>query len=107
MACVKWFRLAYPDLCPNLIAIPNGYQTSLSQAKIAKAEGMVAGASDLFLFFPSKGYHGMAIEMKTPKGVQQPSQKAWQRAIELSGYKYVLCRSFDQFRDTIHEYLNK
>lgn len=107
IACVTWFRYAYPDLRPNLISIPNGYKTSLSQAKIAKAEGMVAGASDLFLFFPASGFHGLAIEMKTPKGEQQPSQKAWQRAIEASGYKYTICRSFDDFKETIRDYLHK
>lgn len=107
IACVKWFRLQYPELALNLVAIPNGYKTTLSQARIAKAEGLVAGASDLFFFYPAKGYHGLAIEMKTAKGKQQPTQKAWQTAVEANGYKYIICRSFDDFKISICSYLRK
>lgn len=70
-----------------------------------KAEGTVAGASDLFLFYPSQGFHGLAIEMKTPQGRQQPTQKAWQQCVEEQGYKYVICRSFDDFREQINAYI--
>ncbi len=103
--CVKWFRLQYPKLALVLIAIPNGGARRRIEGAIMKAEGVTAGASDLFLFYPSKGYHGLAIEMKTPKGKQQPSQQRWQRAIEEMGYKYILCRSFDDFMTEINAYL--
>ena len=105
--CVEWFRYQFPEYARNLVAIPNGYKTTLSQARIAKAEGMVAGAADLFLFVPSHNgkYHGLAIEMKTAKGRQQESQKIWQQCIQREGYHYVICRSFDDFRMEINNYL--
>lgn len=103
--CVKWFRLQYPKLARNLISIPNGGARKPIEGKIMKAEGTVAGAADLFLFYPSKGFHGLAIEMKTPTERQQPSQKLWQRAVEEYGYKYIICRSFDQFMTEIKSYL--
>ncbi len=105
--CVRWFRYQFPEYARNLVAIPNGYKTTLSQARIAKAEGMVAGAADLFLFVPSYNgkYHGLAIEMKTAKGRQQESQKIWQQCVQREGYHYVICRSFDDFRMEINNYL--
>lgn len=77
--CVEWFRYQFPEYARNLVAIPNGYKTTLSQARIAKAEGMVAGAADLFLFVPSHNgkYHGLAIEMKTAKGRQRYGSNAY------------------------------
>lgn len=104
-ACVKWFRYQHRELAKNLISIPNGYQTTPTQANIAKAEGIVSGASDLFLFMPNKHYSGLAIEMKTPKGRQSENQKEWQWCVEKVGYKYVICRSIEEFIQTIHDYL--
>ena len=43
--------------------------------------------------------------MKTPTGRQQPSQKAWQERAEWAGYKYDICRSFDEFMAEIDAYL--
>lgn len=105
-ACVKWFRLQHRDIAKNLISIPNGYRTTPSQANIAKLEGLVSGASDLYLFIPNKHYHGLCIEMKTPKGRQSENQKEWQLCVEKVGYKYVICRSIDDFRQTIDDYLS-
>lgn len=104
--CVTWFRLQYPRLKKLLFSIPNGYQTSASQARIAKAEGLTAGVSDLILLFPSAHHHALCIEMKTKTGRQQPSQKEWQQQVEWAGYKYVVCHSFDEFRQAINDYLH-
>lgn len=105
-ACVRWFRLQYPRLALNLFAVPNGGARDAVTGRILKAEGVVAGVADLVLLYPSAPYHGMCIEMKTAKGYQRPTQKAWQEAVERVGYKYVVCRSFDDFRAQINEYLN-
>lgn len=102
---MRWFRLQWPNLARNLVSIPNGYKTSLSQARIAKAEGLVAGAADLFLFYPSGEAHGLAVEMKTMEGRQSDNQKLWQEAVERYGYKYIVCRSFEDFVRQVTEYL--
>lgn len=103
--CVKWFRLQYPQLAELLIAIPNGGARRRIEGAIMKAEGVMKGASDLVLFFPAKHFHGLCIEMKTPKGKQQPSQKKWQQKVEWAGFKYIICRSFDDFMSEINAYL--
>ncbi len=104
--CVKWFRLQYPKLARLLFAVPNGGARRPIEGKIMKAEGTLAGVSDLILLYPSKGFHALCIEMKTEKGRQQPSQKLFQRAVEEMSYKYVICRSFEGFMDEIGGYLH-
>ena len=104
--CVRWFRYQYPSLSHVLFAIPNGGARDAVTGAILKGEGVVAGVSDLLLLRPSKGYHGLCIEMKTPKGRQSPEQMAWEDAVKAQGYKYIVCRSFEQFMADIQEYLS-
>lgn len=103
--CVFWFRRQYPRLARVLFAVPNGGARSRVTAAILKAEGVVAGVADLLLLVPSGQYHGLCIEMKTRRGRQQPTQKEWQREVESQGYKYTVCRSVDEFRETVSAYL--
>ena len=107
-ACVRWARLQFPQCRRLLFAVPNGYRTSPSQARIAKAEGLVAGVADVLLLYPSAdgSCAGLCIEFKTAKGRQSENQKAWQRAVESTGrYRYVLVRSFEQFKQLLTGYL--
>lgn len=104
-ACVSWFRLQYPQLALLLFAVPNGGARRKIEGAIMKAEGTTRGISDLLLLFPAKHYHGLCVEMKTPKGRQQPSQKIWQERVEWAGYKYVICRSFESFIAEVNAYL--
>jgi hypothetical protein len=115
-ACIEWFDYAYPKLRLNLFAIPNGGKRSKFAGGILKAEGMRSGVSDIFLAVskeinigrePENCIYdfGLFIEMKTPKGVQQDTQFEFQNAVEAEGYKYVICRSFDEFKKEIENYL--
>ena len=106
-ACVRWFRLAYPQHHHNLFAVPNGgYRTPATAAKI-KAEGALPGVSDLILLIARGDYHGLLIEMKTDKGRQSEAQREWQRLIEADGYKYVVVRSIEEFIKVVTDYLNE
>ena len=106
VACVRWFRYKHQSLSPLLFAIPNGGQRNVIVAAKLKAEGVLAGVSDLLLLVPNRDYHALCIEMKSGKGRQTENQKAWQKEVEKHGYKYAVCRSFDEFMKTINEYLN-
>ena len=103
--CVTWFRYQWPQFARLLFAVPNGGARSKAQAGKLKAEGVVAGVSDLLLLVARKGYHGLCIEMKDAKGRQRDTQKDWQKAVEEQGYKYVLCRSYDDFVKEVNDYL--
>lgn len=103
--CVMWFRLQYPRLV--LFTIPNGGARTITTGAMLKAEGVLAGVADLFLMFPVKQFHGLFIEMKTDNGRQSESQKQFQTLAESNGYKYVVCRSFNDFKNEILIYLKQ
>lgn len=104
-SCVWWFRHQYAPLSRLLFAVPNGGRRDAVTGAILKAEGVVAGVADLILLFPSSGYHGLCIEMKTRRGQQRDTQKEWQAAVEKAGYKYIVCRSLEQFMGEVRSYL--
>lgn len=103
--CVKWFRLQYPQFARLLFAVPNGGARNKVTASVLKAEGVTAGVADLILFAPCGGFHALCIEMKTETGRQSQEQKEWQREVENQGYKYVLCRTFEDFYEMVVNYL--
>lgn len=116
--CVKWFRLQYPQYYYNLFAIGNGGKRSKVEAAIMQGEGVVSGVADLMLAVPKFDkitglgvtytelmHHSLFIEMKSGKNKQTANQIAFQQAVELQGYKYVVCRTFEQFKTVITEYL--
>jgi len=114
--CVAWFRYQYPSY--TLFAIPNGGKRNATEAKIMKAEGVVAGVADLFLMHQRNEItytgikshlthcNGLFIEIKTEKGKQTESQKEFECAATFSNYKYVVCRSLDEFVLTVNNYLS-
>lgn len=106
-ASVRWFRLQYPKYAGLLYAIPNGGYRNAVTGAILKAEGALAGVADLFLSVLNRYHHGFYIEMKKPKGRQQESQKAFQKAVEAQGYKYALCYSLDEFMQLVNDYLKE
>lgn len=106
-ACVTWFRMQHRSLAKLLFAVPNGGSRSKIEAAIMQGEGVTPGVSDLILLVAQGDYNGLCIEMKTEsRGSQQSdNQKAWQVLVEAQGYKYVVCRSIEQFMSEINNYL--
>lgn len=105
-ACVRLFRYKHPDLQRNLFAVPNGGRRDKVTGAKMKAEGVVPGVSDLILLVPNNYFHGLCIEMKDEKGIQRETQREWQKAVEAEGYKYVLCRSLDDFERETEDYIS-
>lgn len=108
VACVIWFRLQYPRLAERrrLLAIPNGGWRNHVVASKLKAEGVVAGVPDLFLAMPSKGKHGLWIEMKNGKaGRLSQAQREMIAANEEEGYACAVCHSLEEFKAVVQAYL--
>lgn len=90
----------------RLFAVPNGGRRDATTAAKLKAEGVVEGVADLILLKRNSDFGALLLEMKTQKGRQQESQKQWQNIVCAEGeYKYVVCRSFDDFKREVDEYL--
>ena len=117
--CVSWFRAQYPQFSMLLVhPINEGSQYTRVTGAIHKAEGAVAGVSDLLFFMAAefdedipgfiklyRHYQGLCIEFKTPKGKQSPEQKEWERMVKAAGYEYKIVRSVDEFRTLIKTWI--
>ncbi len=109
-ACVYWFRLQYQKL--TLFAIPNGaWLQGKDKAKRArqwaklKKEGAMSGVADLFLAQPSGDLAGLWIEMKVGGNKQTKTQKSFEGKMTAAGYGYAVVRTFEQFQNTVRQYL--
>lgn len=106
IACVRWFRYQFPEYGELLFSVPNGGKRHIATARKLKAEGVVAGVSDLILLVPNRDFHGLCIEMKYGKGRQTENQKNWQNKVEAEGYRYIVVKTFEDFETRVSYYLN-
>lgn len=101
----EWFHLQYPQYRKHLFAIPNGGQRHPAVAAKLKAEGVIAGVSDLFLMVARPGCAGMWIEMKAKGGRLTAEQKSFQERAQMQGFEAITCYGFEQAKEAIAEYL--
>lgn len=89
-------------LCLNRIfhfAVPNGSLRRLSVAVALKAEGVLAGVSDLIILLPSRC---IFVELKNGKiGRQSDSQKEFQKQVESLGFEYLLWRNVEDCQEFV------
>lgn len=71
--------------------IPNGGSRNVLEAVKLKRMGVKPGVPDLCLPFPSNGYHGLYIEMKSEKGRTTACQSEWIGWLDRNGYRAVVC----------------
>lgn len=92
--CLNWLHSSL-----NGIWLGDGKNRFAIIAK-QKAAGMTKGIPDLFLPYPSKGYHGLYIEMKKRGKLSDvsPEQKQFLAYAESVGY---LAQAFDNAEDAI------
>ena len=102
-AVINYINAQYPGTL--YCASAGGVRTSMKQAVKMKRTGYVKGFPDIFIYEPKGQWHGLAIEMKTAKGVMSQHQKEWQNELIKRGYIAVTCKSFDQAQIIIDEYL--
>ena len=118
VSCVSWFRVAHPELARLLHHSANegkrttrivhthaGTRVVCSGGARLKAMGMQPGFPDLFLAVPSRGMHGLFIEMKSATGRLEPSQREMLALLSEQGYATAVCRSLDDFCHVVDSYL--
>lgn len=90
---------------------PNGGFRNKSEGANFKRMGTKAGFPDLFVFIPKGEYHGLFIELKTPKGKSRQAgqvsdnQEMMIDRLNSIGYKAVVCYGYDETVQAIKEYL--
>lgn len=72
-----------------LHAIPNGGQRK-GAVGILVGEGMLRGVHDLFLPWPSAGFHGMYLETKKPGGQLSEEQLEFHHYVLGAGYHSII-----------------
>lgn len=101
-----WLRrkaLYHPEL-EWVFAIPNGGSRDKITAGKLKAEGVTPGVFDLFVPHPSRGYHGLWIEMKKLDGRVSPVQKAFGKIMTERGYLAYICYGWEDAVQKIADY---
>src|SRR5690242_2202489 len=88
-----------------LLSVPNGWPSDRETALEMLAQGLRPGASDLFLSYPSRGFHGLWLELKLPGCKLKYHQAEWLEEQAALGYATRVCRSWEQRRDTLIVYL--
>ncbi len=79
--------LAHPlYVLTRLAHIPLGGHRDKAVAGKLKEEGARAGMLDILLDYPSRGFHGLRLEMKTAGGRVSPEQREELRWLRLAGY---------------------
>lgn len=91
---VQWFNNTYPSLRGLLCYNLNNSQNAIDGNR-NKMKGLIAGRSDLVLYYCGCAF---MIELKTLKGRQGDEQKAWQKLVESHGFKYLIVRDLEEFK---------
>ncbi len=89
-----------------LIHIPNGGYRHPREAKKLKKMGVKAGVSDLLLAYPNDYYHGLWIELKSPKGKLSSEQKEWLNRMKAVDYSACVSYSLEETFDILQTYFN-
>lgn len=116
IACVRWFRLQYPQYAMLLFHPRNeAGQGKSKRIAIDAAAGVVAGVPDLMLALPYLDafsadnktlWCGLGIELKYGKtNNQTPAQRKFQRYYTAAGYAYHVVRSLEEFIEVVSDYM--
>lgn len=114
ISCVQWLWNNRAETRGLYVAIPNENSRSVYENKkqqlmsgsIRKNMGVTAGAADSVLLMQRGGFGALFIEFKTEIGRQSDAQKSFQSNVESQGYKYIIVRSLEQFKEEVENYLS-
>jgi len=101
---VDYIRTYHPHA--KMLAACGEFQETPRQRIEGYNKGYQKGCCDLLIVNKHKLYQGMAIEMKTPKGVGKVSdaQQEWLKDTHLNGHKVLISNDYDEIVDEIAKY---
>lgn len=106
---VTWYRNAYclKHHKPRCViySVPNdGY--NVKEQMVKRATGLLPGVSDLVIMLP--GPLSIYVEVKIESGgVQSDAQKEFEQTVTALGFRYVIVRSLDEFKEFIMPFMDK
>lgn len=101
--CIFWAHNERPETEDHIWAINNNSKNKREGAK-NKALGVIAGVSDLQMFWKNQLY---CLEMKTVTGSLSKAQKKWRAKMESHGaIYYKINEDFELFKSIIDKILS-
>ena len=95
----------YPEL-KWLTAIPSGGNRDAITGARMKAEGLKRGIPDILLAVRKNAWASLWIELKVASGGKvSPEQTEWIAHLLSQGYCAIVCKGYEEARDTIIKYL--
>ena len=85
--------------------IPNEGKRSPRVGALLKKQGLQKGFPDFMIYEPRGGFHGLALELKTPTGTVSKEQKYWLRTLAGKGYAVTAAFGVDEAMRKIDRYL--
>ncbi len=85
-----------------VFAVPNGGSRNIIEAANLKAQGVMAGVSDLIVLLPGKKVY--FIELKNPngKGRQSPAQREFEDNVRAYGHEYMIWDQWAQVEQFVN-----
>lgn len=105
IAAMDWLRAQHPNIAEHTLHIGNERKATHFAGYIMKRMGVLKGASDLFMAWPSGGYHGLFIEVKSKTGRPSSFQKAFLQRMRDVGYRAEICYGAEEVINTMKEYI--
>ena len=101
---VSWYNnafcLKFHEPQHFIFSVPNESRDR-KETMIKKSMGLKAGVSDLIIIQPDRV---LFVEVKTDTGRQSLKQKEFQNIVERLGFRYLLVRSLNDFKQQINTY---
>lgn len=106
IAAMDWLRLQHPEVAKHTMHIGNERKASYYAGYIMKRMGVLKGASDLFIAWPTSDYHGLFIEIKSLTGKPSEDQVTFINRMVAKGYYACFCYGAEEVISTINWYLS-
>lgn len=100
----RLYERHYPAL-QWMHSVPNGGKRTEREGIWMRDEGLTKGVSDIFIPFPTFGYHGFYVEVKSTTGRLMKEQQEFLECMAARGYLTDVWRSFDQAQLTLMRYI--
>lgn len=85
-----------------VFAVPNGGSRNLREAVNLKAQGVMAGVSDLIVLLPNKKVYFIEIKNPNGKGRQSPAQREFEDNVRAHGHEYLIWDNWTQVEQFIN-----
>lgn len=85
-----------------VFAVPNGGSRNVIEAANLKAQGVMAGVSDLILLLPGKKVYFIEIKNPNGKGRQSPLQREFEDNVRAHGHEYLIWDNWAQVEQFVN-----